>query len=43
VAKQMSKAPRLSDEFIASISLLLPLFDKQFEHSLSICFVGHTI
>jgi hypothetical protein len=36
VAKQMSKAPRLSDEFIASISLLLPLFDKQFEHSLSI-------
>jgi hypothetical protein len=25
-----------SDELIASISLLLPLFDKQFEHFLSV-------
>jgi len=27
---------RLSDELIASISLLLPFFDKQFEYSLSL-------
>jgi hypothetical protein len=35
--------PSLSDELIASISLLLPFFDKQFEYSLSVWLVRHTI
>jgi hypothetical protein len=34
---------RLPDEHIASIFLLLPLFDKQLENSLSVRFVAHAI